>query len=161
MIRFILDVVLAGKSLGTEGLTTTSDAHTAFQKSSALARSGYRPTQPASPERGGVHVRVPALREGAAAQARPRAAAAARDTRVHTSRPGTTPRRERAGEGAALARRGRWRTAPPRVPGAPGHARRTKRASREARGGASLSPVAQTLTRRHVVLVLLRGGEVF
>lgn len=109
-------------------------------------------------------MRVPALREGAAARARPRASAA-RDSPAHISRPGATARTEQAGEEPGLARRGRSRPAPPGPPGPaglPGHARRAKRASRETRGGASLlSPPAESLTRRHVVFVLLRGGEVF
>lgn len=71
-------------------------------------------------------------------------------------------RTEQAGEKPGLAQRGRSRPAPPGPPGALGHARRAKRASREARGGASLlSPQAESLTRRHVVFVLLRSGEVF
>ena len=150
--RFILDAVPAGKPLGTKGLTTTSYAHTAFHGSSVPARCGYRQPPPASPDQGGAHVPVPALREGAEARARPRAVAV-RDARVHASPTRTTARRKHAGEDAGLARWGRSRPAPP---GAPGHARRTKHASREARGGASLlSPAAQTLTRRHVVFVLL------
>lgn len=76
------------------------------------------------------------------------AADATRATRPAQSRP--------AGEGAG---RGRLRRA---LPGHRAHARRAKRASREPLGGASrLSPPAESLTRGHVVLVLLGGGEVF
>lgn len=122
-----------------EGLTIIANTRSAFQAISALVWLGdHRPT----PTEVGPRSRASssALRGGSGCARCPGSQVLGREARGR--------RRSRP---APQGHQGQW-----------AHARRAKSASRGARGGASrLSPQAESLTGRHVVLVLLRGGEVF